>query len=105
MDERERVAGAGSAGAGVLAVRAGTGPRYQPHPVLRGVGLRLRGRAWETLCGARPRSVLTLGLLALGLLAAGLRGCAPGVFWPAVGGWAVLLGASFGLLRGCRKAD
>ncbi|MFE2109565.1 hypothetical protein ACFXAF_27400 [Kitasatospora sp. NPDC059463] len=105
MDGRERAAEFGSAGAGVIAVRTGGGPRYRPRPVLRGVGLRLRGRAWETLCGARPRSVLALGLLALGLLAAGLRGCAPGVFWASVGGWAALLGASFGLLRGCRKAD
>ncbi|MER5356389.1 hypothetical protein ABT093_39485 [Kitasatospora sp. NPDC002551] len=81
--------------------RRGRAGPVTPH----GVALWLRGRAWEALCGGRPRSVLTLGLLSLALLTAGLRGCAPEVFWTALAGWAGLIGAAFGLLRGCRRAD
>ncbi|MER7702656.1 hypothetical protein ABTX81_07145 [Kitasatospora sp. NPDC097605] len=100
VDGRREQAAAGYGGTGIE-------PWFgrAPHVALRGAGLRLRNRAWETLCGARPRSVLALGLLSLGLLAAGLRGCAPAVFWTAVTGWAALLGAAFALLRHCRPAD
>nr|BFD89476.1 hypothetical protein KitaXyl93_08360 [Kitasatospora sp. Xyl93] len=83
----------------------GTGRRPRrdpaPEPLLRTVGLGLRGRAWDLVRGLRPRTVLGLALLSLGLLAAGLGVSAAPFRWGLTGCWALALAAASAVLRGC----
>ncbi|MFF3071909.1 hypothetical protein ACFVSN_00925 [Kitasatospora sp. NPDC057904] len=71
--------------------------------MLRRFGQGLRGRAWNIMCGVRPRTVLALAVLSLGLLAAGLCTSAVPVFWAFTGCWALTLAIAFALLRACAE--
>ncbi|MET8542412.1 hypothetical protein ABZW03_17425 [Kitasatospora sp. NPDC004799] len=82
--------------------RRGTaGRRPRRDPLLRVVGLGLRGRAWDLVRGLRPRAVLGLALLSLGLLAAGLGASTAPFRWGLTGCWALALAVALAVLRAC----